>query len=185
MESYSNAATPPPTMPSLFKKLLYGKDLSNPYCNPYHPGHISTDSQPGRSNIDNSFLGVQPHPTSLNRTPNKQTHTDPTAAYETPPASASRPPHPRPDSPSHLEEARRMAGRDPITGRPIARPPSTNPGPAVSPPPPTTQPSSSFRSDVLLRDQRRRREEKEALQQAQRELGGYFSPVIVPVGRRR
>lgn len=72
-------------MPSFLKKLLLGKDLSNPYVNKYHVGHRATQQS-----------AQDPHPTSL------------TLSTRIPP---------RPESPTYLEEARRLAGRDPVTGR--------------------------------------------------------------------
>ena len=76
-------------MPSFLKKLIYGKELSNPYVNPYHPGHISTGPPHPALPIPNPHAA---HPTSSTL-------------------------FTRPVSPTYLEEARRLAGRDPVTGR--------------------------------------------------------------------
>jgi hypothetical protein len=85
-------------MPSFLKKLLLGKDLSNPYVNKYHPGHRATP-QPTQHVPNHAAQVVEPHPTSLN--PSTQIP-------------------PRPVSPTYLEEARRLAGRDPVTGRALS-----------------------------------------------------------------
>ncbi|KAJ4985866.1 hypothetical protein SVAN01_08664 [Stagonosporopsis vannaccii] len=168
-------------MPSFFKKLIYGKELSNPYVNPYHPGHVSTGTPIHNSHVNNRISGGQ---TQIH---NEQSRMDSTAS-----GSGSGPLHLRPSSPSHLEEARRMVGRDPVTGRRLP-PPSTrtrsspadaaNVHTSTAVAAPTDQTERTFRSDVLLRDQRRRREEEESRAQAQRELEGYFSPIIRPVVR--
>lgn len=89
-------------MPSFLKKLLLGKELSNPYVNKYHPGHRATP-QPTQQVPNSAAQTMDSHPTSLN-------------------VSTTIPPSPisRPVSPTFLEEARRLAGRDPITGRELS-----------------------------------------------------------------
>ena len=103
-------------MPSFFKKLILGKELSNPYVNRYHPGHISTGA---------------PNPTSTTRYP---TYPQPAEHFPSAPAQPSneRPTNLNPStrlqprsaipigSRDYLGEARMLAGRDPVTGRPLA-----------------------------------------------------------------
>ncbi|KAF3039545.1 hypothetical protein E8E12_007105 [Didymella heteroderae] len=85
-------------MPSFLKKLLLGKELSNPYVNKYHPGHRATP-QPAQHVPNYAAEAMDPHPTSL--------------------TLSTRIPS-RPVSPTYLEEARRLAGRDPVTGRALS-----------------------------------------------------------------
>lgn len=80
------------TMPSFLKKLFLGKELSNPYVNQYHPGHRATP-QPTQHVPNYAEQAMNPNPTRL---------------------------PPRSDSPTYLEEARRLADRDPITGRALS-----------------------------------------------------------------
>ncbi|KAF1927931.1 uncharacterized protein M421DRAFT_92779 [Didymella exigua CBS 183.55] len=89
-------------MPSFLKKLLLGKDLSNPYINQYHPGHRATP-QPIQHVANSAAQAIKSHPTGLN------------LSTRIPPCPVSRP-----VSPTYLEEARRIAGRDPITGHALS-----------------------------------------------------------------
>lgn len=166
------------TMPSFLKKLLLGKDLSNPYVNKYHVGHRAIP-QPTQHATTYAAQSIDPHPTGL------------TLSTRIPP---------RPASPTYLEEARRLAGRDPVTGRAL----SVEQGARDLQGSEETiqarqaawgqqQPSTSRmqqdrtvgvdfqqeRHDVTVRDERRRRLEEEsaaAERLRQREVGGYFAP---------
>jgi hypothetical protein len=51
-------------MPSFFKRLLLGKELSNPYVNPYHQGHRAK-------------VSAETHPTSPQALPSAETGTNP------------------------------------------------------------------------------------------------------------
>jgi hypothetical protein len=143
-------------MPSFFKRLLLGKELSNPYVNPYHQGHRAK-------------VSAETHPTSPQALPSAETRTNPyvkhyvshesNAAAGTDKAlgSASRgaaqasieqgqagrvyssilrdtvrgnvneseedydDDRNQTPSPTLLEEARRAAGRDPITGKALRK----------------------------------------------------------------
>jgi hypothetical protein len=163
-------------MPSFLKKLLLGKDLSNPYVNKYHVGHRATP----QSTQPVPAQAMDPHPTSL------------TLSTRIPP---------RPVSPTFLEEARRLAGRDPVTGRALSveqvagdlepsgermQPRQTGWG--------QQQPYTNARveqrgeqrgrdmmlerHDVTVRDGRQRLEAESAAAERlrQREVGGYFAP---------
>lgn len=147
-------------MPSFLKKLLLGKDLSNPYVNKYHVGHRATQ-QPAQD----------PHPTSL------------TLSTRIPP---------RPVSPTYLEEARRLAGRDPVTGRALSveqfagsvqrdgeRIQARQTGWGQRQRSTVGRDGQSERRDGAVRDERRRGLEEEsaaAERLREREVGGYFSP---------
>ncbi|UPX19018.1 uncharacterized protein EKO05_0009295 [Ascochyta rabiei] len=85
-------------MPSFFKKILYGKELSNPYVNPYHPGHTT--------------LPNTSHQPSYPTYPQPAAHFPPPPTPPTPPARAESPMYS-----DFLGEARLLAGRDPVTGR--------------------------------------------------------------------
>ncbi|KAF2631244.1 hypothetical protein BU25DRAFT_407767 [Macroventuria anomochaeta] len=97
-------------MPSFFKKLIYGKKLSNPYVNPYHPGHTSigspnsssTSPYPTYPQPPEDFSDHSMHPTSLTLS----TRLQPRSAIPL-------------GSRDYLGEARLLAGRDPVTGRPV------------------------------------------------------------------
>jgi hypothetical protein len=140
-------------MPSFFKRLLLGKELSNPYVNPYHQGHRAK-------------VSAETHPTSPQALPSAETGTNPyvkhyvshdaagtdkaldsasrgaaQASIEQGQAGrvyASRPggtvrgnlneseedyddDSNQTPSPTLLEEARRAAGRDPITGKALRK----------------------------------------------------------------
>lgn len=165
-------------MPSFLKKLLLGKDLSNPYVNQYHVGHHVTPES--TQNVPaNAAQAMDPHPTSL------------TLSTRIPP---------RPVSPTYLEEARRLAGRNPVTGRALSveqvagqlerngqvtqgthsgwgqQQPSTD---RVQQQRTVGRDVQQGRHDVMVRDERRRRLEEEsaaAERLRQREVGGYFAP---------
>ncbi|KAF3052554.1 hypothetical protein E8E11_005364 [Didymella keratinophila] len=156
-------------MPSFLKKLLLGKDLSNPYVNRYHVGHRAT---PQSTQHVPTYAGqaMDPHPTSLTLSTRVPT---------------------RPVSPTYLEEARRLAGRDPVTGRALSVEQVAG---GMERSDPSTQVAQTGwgqqqrtrcvdvqqeRHDVTVRDERRRRLEEESVAAEwlrQREVGGYFAP---------
>jgi hypothetical protein len=157
-------------MPSFLKKLLLGKDLSNPYVNKYHVGHRATpQSTQSTQHIPNyAAQAMDPHPTSL------------TLSTRIPP---------RPVSPTYLEEARRLAGRDPVTGRALsveqyAGSVNREEGSMQARQRRVEQQRTrgvdvqQERHDVTVRDERSRLEEESAAAERlrQREVGGYFAP---------
>ncbi|KAF9694330.1 hypothetical protein EKO04_007341 [Ascochyta lentis] len=96
-------------MPSFFKKLLYGKELSNPYLNRYHPGHntVPTSQQTQHQQQQpQTFYPTYPQPAAHFPTP--LTRVEPRSL--TPPLYNDL-----------LGEARLVAGRHPVTGR-VANP---------------------------------------------------------------
>ena len=140
-------------MPSFFKKLLLGKELSNPYVNPYHQGHrakVSAETYPlshelppiveaktnpyvkhYMSHNSNTAVGTDGTLGSANRgkaqarvqreqtgrvDASRQGNTVRGHADESEDDDESRTP-----SPTLLEEARRAAGRDPITGKVLGK----------------------------------------------------------------
>ncbi|KAF2132924.1 hypothetical protein P153DRAFT_176619 [Dothidotthia symphoricarpi CBS 119687] len=90
------------TMPSLLKKLIYGKKLSNPYADPYHPSHTHT-SDPKASST--SGIYAQP-PEHLSNHGHAKSFPSSTRVVAPPQGSKNS-----------LAEARAIAGRDPVTGQ--------------------------------------------------------------------
>lgn len=174
-------------MPSFFKQLLLGKDLSNPYVNPYHPGHRANsasgavysqaDVQAVRSDVQHqvarSDLGTRSQAGGV----------DVQAVNPAQPGGEMDPrKRPRPQSPTFLEEARRLAGRDPVTGRKRGGQSTSATGSSsTNTHPPTTNPdtgrdtATQTQTQASLLEERRMREQERA--RAQREVGGYFAPV--------
>lgn len=138
-------------MPSFFKRLLLGKELSNPYVNPYHQGHrakvsaetypIRPKTPPSAENRTNPYVKhYVSHDSNVtagtDRALGNASRGEAQARIEQGQAGrvyASRPggavqgnvneseeeyeDGSRTPSPTLLEQARRVAGRDPITGK--------------------------------------------------------------------
>lgn len=98
-------------MPSFFKKLIYGKELSNPYLNRYHPGHTSTGAPLPSTSSFPTYQQPAEHVQSYTTSPDATSVTQPTNHTPSPLAIAL-------DPRDYLAEARQLAGRDPVTGRP-------------------------------------------------------------------
>ncbi|OSS45159.1 hypothetical protein B5807_09097 [Epicoccum nigrum] len=139
-------------MPSFFKKLLLGKELSNPYVNPYHQGHrakVSAETYPIRpttppsadartnpyvkhyvSHDSNAAAGTD---RALGRASRGEAQArvergQAGRVYASRQGSAvrgndneSEEDGSRTPSPTLLEQARRVAGRDPITGKVVQK----------------------------------------------------------------
>ena len=107
-------------MPSFLKRLIYGKELSNPYVNPYHPSH---KSKPSGSLPESSVTPYPTYPQPSEHFPSYPANQSVDFNIHPTSLTLSTRVHPpsdmRMESEESLAEARRLAGRDPTTGRPV------------------------------------------------------------------